>query len=294
MKYSSILIFLVLYSFVSLGQNNLLLGQVIDADSGEPLSFCSVGWVNQNKGTVADQVGRFKLETLPKDGDQTLRISKMGYKTLNFSIQEILKNCSLGECPMVFELSQTATDLPEFTLEAEGVFKNIVWGKAKRKSIFGLAYNPKDRKPEENLGREIGIQIDTKGKKIKLEHVKINLSSLQFEKSTFRVNIYTATAKNDFEILPQNGEILWQLEGKTSGDFMLDLRDYNIVLEGKHLIGIEWIGYEKMHGSGIISMTTGYPFGKSFIKNSSQDQWETVKGAPSIEVDGAVVQLESN
>lgn len=294
MKCFSMLLFLVLYSFVSLGQNNIIIGQVIDADSGEPLSFSSVGWVNQNKGTVSDQVGKFRLETLTEHQDQILRISKMGYKTLNFSLEEILKNCSLRECPMVFELSQTATELPEFTLEAEGDFKNIVWGKANRKSIFGLAYNPKDRKPEENLGREIGLQIDTKGKKIKLEQVKITLSSLQFEKSTFRVNIYTETGENEFVAMPQNREIFWQLERKNTGDFILDLSEFNILLKGKHLIGIEWVRYEKMYGSGIISMTTGYPFGKSFLKNSSQNQWEIIKGAPSIEVDGAVVQLESN
>lgn len=289
MKYFPILIFLLCSSLISKAQTNTILGQVIDADTGEPLGFCNVGWVNLSKGTVSDQVGRFRLEMGPENSDHLLKISKMGYKTLEITSLEIFKNCTMGECPMIFELSQNAIDLPEYTFEIIEKNRNMSWGKTNRRSIFGLAFNPKDRKPSENLGREMAIELDTKGKIVKLQTYTAKFSMDQFEKSLFRINLYQLLENETYDLLPQNGEILHELTQEMGSILEVDLTPYEIIVNGKYLIGLEWISYEDQVNSGILTISTSYPFGKTLMKNSSHDQWVEIKGAPSIQVDGALL-----
>ncbi|MBW3469979.1 carboxypeptidase-like regulatory domain-containing protein [Arthrospiribacter ruber] len=186
MKYFPILIFLLCSSLISKAQTNTILGQVIDADTGEPLGFCNVGWVNLSKGTVSDQVGRFRLEMGPENSDHLLKISK-------------------------------------------------------------------------------------------------------FEKSLFRINLYQLLENETYDLLPQNGEILHELTQEMGSILEVDLTPYEIIVNGKYLIGLEWVSYENQVNSGILTISTSYPFGKTLMKNSSHDKWEEIKGAPSIQVDGALL-----
>jgi outer membrane receptor for ferrienterochelin and colicin len=55
-------------------------GQVIDAATGEPLSFCNVTLDSVPKGTIADTQGRFVLYLLPP-GRYTLVVSRIGHET---------------------------------------------------------------------------------------------------------------------------------------------------------------------------------------------------------------------
>ncbi|TVP50658.1 MAG: carboxypeptidase-like regulatory domain-containing protein [Mongoliibacter sp.] len=289
MKINFTFIFLISCISICFAQNNVIQGQIVDGLTGEPLSFCSIGWLNLNKGTVAGPQGKFKLESISEQTNPTLKISKIGYKPLNILWSEIKEHCILGDCPMVFELTPDSVELPEFVLESEGENAYRNWGKTSRKSMFGLAYNPKSRKPEENLGREIGFEIDTKGKQVKLLSVKMGLSLLQFESAVFRINIYKVMNDEKFELIHTRDELIWTLKPNDTKEYEFDLESMNILLQDRHLIGIEWIAYEKIIEDGIISMTTGFPFGKSFLKKSSHDGWEEVKGAPSIQVSGMIL-----
>lgn len=289
MKHLSVLLFLIFAFKFCIAQNNIIKGQVVDGDTGQALAFCNIGWINLNKGTVSSQNGSFNLEVLTEYEDAVLRVSKMGYQKEDIAWSTIQQKCYLGECVLVVELYQKALDLPEFTIESKTTSSSKVWGKPMRKSIFGLAFNPKDRKPEENLGREIGMMIDSKKRRVRLNDLKMSLSTMQFENATFRLNLYKKTNAGHWElhILPK--EIIFHLNQKNIKDFTFDLSDFNIIIQGEYLIGIEWLDFNRPIENGILTMTTGFPIGKSYLKNSSHDQWGEIKGAPSIQVSGAVI-----
>lgn len=289
MKYLSLLFFLVFGFNFCPAQNNIIIGQVVDGDTGEPLAFCNVGWVNLNKGTVSGQNGHFSLKVASFEDDAFLRVSKMGYQNQDLPWADIKKSCQLGECTIVVELTQIALERPEFILENKHTGSSRVWGKSNRNSIFGLAYNPKERRPEENLGREIGLRLDTKGKNIKLNRLKISLSALQFEQASFRVNLYQRKDEDTWIPLPSKEDLIFQLSPNDVKGFEVDLSQKNIHIQGEFLLSIEWIDFYHPLGEGIITMTTGFPLGKSYIKNSSHDKWEEIKGAPSIQVSGSVL-----
>ena len=57
-----------------------LVGQVIDADTEEPLPYVNIGLVNKNIGTVTDEAGYFELEVHENGyAEATLRFSMIGW-----------------------------------------------------------------------------------------------------------------------------------------------------------------------------------------------------------------------
>lgn len=55
-------------------------GQVLSAETGEPVAFARIQLVGSQRGTLSDVDGRFRLSDNPRD---TLRITSIGYKTLS-------------------------------------------------------------------------------------------------------------------------------------------------------------------------------------------------------------------
>ena len=89
-----------------------LVGQVIDADTEEPLPYVNIGLLNQNIGTVTDEAGYFELE-VPGNGyaDATLRFSMIGFEPQDFMLQEYRDQKIL-----TIPLQEKATALEEVVL----------------------------------------------------------------------------------------------------------------------------------------------------------------------------------
>lgn len=63
-----------------LAQQGTLTGQVVDARTDVPLPGVTILFPELNRGAATDADGRFELENLPA-GEQTLRLSSVGYRT---------------------------------------------------------------------------------------------------------------------------------------------------------------------------------------------------------------------
>jgi TonB-dependent receptor len=80
---------LTLFFFLNgtlLAQNNSLRGKVTDIATGEGLPSATIRIVGTGLGTVADVYGNYILRNLP-DGNHIIRISYVGYKTFEQTIQ---------------------------------------------------------------------------------------------------------------------------------------------------------------------------------------------------------------
>ncbi len=90
--------------FISNGQERQLRGKVIDAQTGNPVSYASVLIKNKGRGMGATGEGKFKFNITLND---TLQISSIGYETLTLPITEQL---DLTE-EQIFKVFPTVYDL---------------------------------------------------------------------------------------------------------------------------------------------------------------------------------------
>jgi len=78
-------IIIVFISF-SLSAQNLLSGKITDHQTGETLVGVNVYFPELMRGAVSDKNGEYSFKNLPK-GEQIIRVSFIGYKTINKKIQ---------------------------------------------------------------------------------------------------------------------------------------------------------------------------------------------------------------
>ncbi len=62
-------------------------GQVVDNETGEPLSFCTVGLVEKWIGTVSNSEGKFDFHVKETDPGDSIFISMLGYESFRTSIE---------------------------------------------------------------------------------------------------------------------------------------------------------------------------------------------------------------
>ena len=84
MRTYAFLFFTFLMCFYSLGQQNALIGKVLDANTNEPLVFATVRIQNTNIGVITDDDGIFRLPYRYKQNKDILEISFIGYETKTF------------------------------------------------------------------------------------------------------------------------------------------------------------------------------------------------------------------
>lgn len=81
------------------GQNITLKGKVFDNKSNLPIEYAHIHLVNSNWGTITNTMGDFSI-TVPAEtrNDEKIRVSMLGYKTAELSIEQIIKDsCVLME-----------------------------------------------------------------------------------------------------------------------------------------------------------------------------------------------------
>jgi len=89
MKIISVLLLILSSTFLQ--SQTVIKGSLIDKTTKETLPYVNIGVIGKNLGTVSDINGNFKIE-LPKQHDNdTLRISMIGYETLDFIASDFKK-----------------------------------------------------------------------------------------------------------------------------------------------------------------------------------------------------------
>ena len=84
-RYSLFFILIFLSSKIS-AQNHVIAGTVTDAETANPIGFCSIVILNSSSGITADANGKFKLSIPGKFNLQEIAVSYLGYKTDTITI----------------------------------------------------------------------------------------------------------------------------------------------------------------------------------------------------------------
>ena len=158
-----------------------LVGQVIDADTEEPLPYVNIGLVNQNIGTVTDEAGYFELE-VPGNGfaDATLRFSMIGFEPQDFTLQEYRDQKIL-----TIPLKEKATALEEVVLTTKrNRYQTKILGNKTTSQLIYAAFTTN------KLGNEMGFLVRGRKNPMILKKFNVSLVENDYGPIRFRLNFY--------------------------------------------------------------------------------------------------------
>lgn len=89
---AQLIILFAISSLVVSGQNKIQ-GYVLDKHTNKPLSYAIVSEVHQKYGSYSDTTGLFAM--LFQNTNDSLKVSSIGYNSINISIQDLQKNATI-------------------------------------------------------------------------------------------------------------------------------------------------------------------------------------------------------
>lgn len=255
-----ILIALLLLLNIAGAQAQVFEGIVKDAKNNEVLSYVNVGIVGKAIGTVTDNNGHFSL-TLNNNGSDSLRISMIGYLPKSFLVSDFIKNYSPGE---IISLSPFSQQLAEVVIKSAKL-KQVVLGNTTQSKSADAGFT------SGKLGNEIGIVIKIKKSPTYLKQFNASLAHAASDSVKLRLNFYSVVNGLPDKILQQQNIFVTVKKGDDK--VTIDLTPYQIVVEDKFFVSLEWIQNARGHGL----MFSASLFGSSIIsRETSQARWEKI------------------
>ena len=260
---------LLLISFVSLNvvttSAQTLRGRITDQADGKPLEFVNVGVLHRGTGSVTDQDGVFVFRTDSVLNTDTLRISMLGYTTVNMTVGEFLSRTR--EQMGGVALSKASHEMRPATIRSHELKDRKLGNKNDGMVSAGFSSN--------DLGCELVTKIEIKNDPTFIEKFNFYISSSIFDTLLFRLNIYAM--ENGLPGRQINTQNIFVTTTVKKGWVSVDLSSYNLASSTDFAIGLELI---RDFRKGDVS--TGLYFGAGFLnKNSyyrqvSQQEWRKV------------------
>lgn len=232
-------------------------GRILDPQDA-PVAYANVGVVGRNAGTVSAPDGSFSLALDTRFDDGMVRISAMGYVTLELKVPEFRNRMASGD---PIRLERNVTTLKEVAVR--NFSHPDTWGntiKPKERVTAGFANN--------KLGNELGMLFKAKKKPVKLMAFEALVAYNHYKELKFRLNVYAVRDGLPAEsLLTEN--IIFTSEVK-KGRLLVDLSDYGIVAEGDFFVSLEWI--EDL-GEGGLHFVADYSGPQVLTRAASQGVW---------------------
>lgn len=262
--------FVILFSLslsLEIGLSQTISGKVIDQKSGTPLSYVHIGIVGKNMGTVSDDGGNFQINLHAAGKTDILRFSTIGYKTLDFSVGMVTES-ALAKVSLV----QETYALPEIpVIGSKNVeTENFGFDKA-TKMTYGWS-------GQDWNGTELGVPVKGIRNKLLVRSFSFNARFNLYKEVMFRLNIYTLVNEMPGEsILKEN---IFFTIGKDKNWIEVDLRPYQIVIDGNVVVTVEPIKTKGDNGGLFFSYAKKNDGTNTFIRQSSQSNWKIAVSHP--------------
>lgn len=241
-----------------------VLGRIFDRTSNEPLPYVNIGVLNREVGTVTDTEGNFQMPLKEEFENDTIKISMVGYESIELLVKDIWKM----ESPLNFKMKEKISELNEVVVIAKAYKKKTLGNKSESKFIStGFNYD--------QLGAEMGIKVNIRKNPTIVDAFHFNISYNRLSsKSIFRLNFYNLKKGKPFENVLDNN-ILVPIEPKQTGLISVDLKPYDIVLNEDVVIALEWVDTEGENNEGeAIFFSLGLLTNGTLYKKSSQAKFK--------------------
>ncbi len=237
-----------------------LKGRIVDAETQQGLQYVNIGIIDNGIGTVSNSNGNFQLEIKEALYKETLRISSIGYETLNGTVEDYL--IKLKKNPTLSLKTELST-LEEVVLSNKPKKRKRIGNKY----VFGLVTMVQN---SPQLGNEIGSVIKVKNKITYLEKFSAGISVNSYGKVKFRLKIYNLKeGRPNVSILKDN--IIIETNVK-KGRLTIDLKPYNLVMEEDFFVSLELIDKPENKKGGIF-YSAGFIGADCYFRQASQDLW---------------------
>ncbi len=234
-------------------------GTVRDSKTRENLPYVNVGIVGKGVGTVTDNAGAFKITMNGTDAD-SLKVSMIGYLPQTFPVSDLKK--SIGTVNVLLEPSITA--LKEVKIYNHN-FREVILGNTTQSKSTNAGFT------SNQLGNEIGEIIKIKKSPTRLKHFNAAISRPASDSVKLRLNFYSVKDGMPDQILQQQNIFVTVKKGQET--ISVNLEPYNIIVEDKFFVSLEWI--ENTHGPGL--MFSASLLSSAIIsREASQAKWEKV------------------
>ncbi|MCF6307417.1 MAG: carboxypeptidase-like regulatory domain-containing protein [Flavobacteriaceae bacterium] len=272
MKKQTLKTVLLLFTFINVYSQDIIISGIVKDSFGSPLQYVNVGILNKPIGTVTNHEGDFSLiidESILLD---TLKISRLGYKT---------ETVILNESKNIFEITlfEKIETLEEVHLSSKKL-KQYEKGKDKENTKLQVLFSNTYQK-NSNLGTEIGrkFKLGDKNPSV-LKSFKFYIKENDYKFSKFRINIYSLKKGLPFKRL-NLAEIFTSVQDSYTGWVIVDLDPSNIIVQQDIIISVEWV--EKSDEGKFLNMPMIAPsIGSThYYKSGSQNKWGKMGGLSS-------------
>lgn len=242
-------------------QAQLFDGVVKDAKTNQPLPYVNVGIIGKSIGTVTDSAGRYNLTLANHDAD-SLRISMIGYRALTYRVSDFLKKDQ-----KIISLTPVVTQLKEVKVSNKK-WKEVILGNTTQSKSGNAGFR------SNRLGYEMGTIIKIKKSPTYIKEFNASIASEVTQPVKLRLNFYSVKDGLPDQLL-QNQNIFVTVN-KGQEKININLEQYNIYVEDKFFVSLEWI--ENAGGRGVMFSAGLSLFGSGAIisRETSQATWEKV------------------
>ncbi|WP_167855657.1 carboxypeptidase-like regulatory domain-containing protein [Hymenobacter fodinae] len=255
------------------------LGHITRADSGAPVPYASVGVKGKPLGTVANEAGQFRLQTL----EQALPTDTVVVSCVGFLPQQRLAS-ELRLHPAVV-LTPQATQLKEVAVR-HGKLTPHVLG---REAAGGMAHwgnwAPKDSLPKDKRGWEVGTFL-TPSANCFVDAFSLYVERNNFRFVRFRIKLYAAEGNHPTTLLTDQ-DMQFVLGDQQLGWVKVDLRPYNLHLkkDQKIALALQWLDNDEPVTTGKhLSVPAAFPdpFRRAYVRDKSEAGWQLYPVNPSM------------
>ncbi|WP_276371503.1 alpha/beta hydrolase-fold protein [Chryseolinea sp. H1M3-3] len=237
-------------------------GNVVDARSGQHLSYVNIGIKNKDIGTVSREDGSFRIEIPSKFQFDSITFSMVGYYESTLPIQNFVTDKVL-----TIRLSEKITQLKEIVIAAEKLVEKK-YGIRKR----GLIHFT-DGIFKEDDSFEIGQVINLGNSHAHITSINLHINSPRSDSANFRINFYKYDVDENIPRERIIDKSILQRHPIKEGWLKFDLSQDNILLKGSVLAAIEFIPDNTKDVSKIFYEVKIGGASKSFFRRTSLGQW---------------------
>lgn len=268
----SVSLALVIFCSLIRVQGQIMVGQVVDQESGEPIAYVNIGIVGAGVGTVSDTRGAFRIQVDGLPDDAVLRFSMLGYQSIDLTLDQIRQVNSPAS--QLIRMTPIALELPQITVNPKD-YKALRAGNELTKPNLnaGFFYN--------DLGNELGTMVEIKSRPAFIDQVNLHLAYCLYDTIFYRLNIYRTVSGQPVERI-YSSPLIIDYRGHQGEDVFVNLQDAGILVEDDFLVSLELI---RELGEGGLMFCAGLFKDKTWYRKTSQAHWESANVGIGISVD---------
>ncbi|MGV3503305.1 MAG: carboxypeptidase-like regulatory domain-containing protein [Adhaeribacter sp.] len=255
-----------------------LQGHLLDARTGAPLPYASIGLAGQPVGTMTDLQGAFRLSLQPDQLNRNLRFSTVGYLAREIQVADLLEQ-QASQGKLTIRLTAQPKSLAEVQVKAgqKRYRSQQVGSQIGKLTPFRHHFDTYTYAPDQVKGPELGVRIRARKYPAYLERLHFCLSGTGADITRVRLKLYSLRQNLPYtDILPQ--VIQLDVPPRYTGWIETDLSRYNLRLDEDFVVALEWLQEEnETEKSWLASGMVFSPPHPDYYKPANQDQWKMLR-----------------